>query len=156
MASEPTRQKHHRSSSPDEAEGRLKRHKHRDNKNRSRHRRHRSKQEKEETRTKSQDGGEVVDVEFEERKSVNDGDAGGGAVIEVAVHSDLGFAGVSYDMEEGEILEDDDLVHHVNDDFEKVKKKLESDLESEKIETNGYDKFNMVCSDSLFLVLHTS
>lgn len=144
---EPTRQKHHRSSKFDK-EDRSKRRNHRD---RHHHHRHRSKQEKEETRTKTQEeleGGKVDEIEVETRKSEYDGEAVGGAAGEVMESSGLGLAGVDYDMEEGEIVEDDVLVDCVNGDVEKVQKILESDVESGEIDMNGYDNSNMVCSDS--------
>ncbi|KAK6116353.1 hypothetical protein DH2020_049815 [Rehmannia glutinosa] len=137
---EPTRQ--HRSSRADDAEELSKRRKHRDH----RHRRHRSKQDEKETRTKSQeelDGKKVEEVEVEEINLENYGDTGGGATGEVMVSSSLRIAGVDYDMEEGEILEDDGLVDYGNWDSEVVKKNLASDVESGEIDTNGYDDSNM-------------
>ncbi|KAK6133852.1 hypothetical protein DH2020_032402 [Rehmannia glutinosa] len=143
-SSEPTRQ--HRSSRADDAEELSKRRKHRDHQHRRRHHRHRSKQDEKETRTKSQeelDGKKVEEVEVEEINLENYGDAGGGATGEVMVSSSLRIAGVDYDMEEGEIVEDDGLVDYRTCDFEKAKKNLESDVESGEIETNGYDNSNM-------------
>ncbi|KAK6133831.1 hypothetical protein DH2020_032424 [Rehmannia glutinosa] len=143
-SSEPTRQ--HRSSRADDAEELSKRRKHRDHQHRRRHHRHRSKQDEKETRTKSQeelDGKKVEEVEVEERNLENYGDTGGGAAGEVMVPSSLRIAGVDYDMEEGEILEDDGLVDYRTCDFEKVKKNLESDVESGEIDTDGCDNSNM-------------
>ncbi|KAI3453012.1 hypothetical protein Pfo_009675 [Paulownia fortunei] len=145
-SSEPTRQKHHRSSSADDEVELSKRRKHRDHHRRRHPHSHRSKREKEKTRTKSQEELEVKkvdEIEIEKSRLENYGDAGGGAVGEVVVSSDLKFAGVDYDMEEGEIVDDDGLVAYVNGDFEKVKKNLESDVESGEIDTNGYDTSNM-------------
>ncbi|KAL7149333.1 hypothetical protein ABFS83_05G032700 [Erythranthe nasuta] len=133
---EPTRQKHHRSSSPDDADERSKRRKHRDSRHRRHHRRHRSEREKEETGTESQEGlegGEVDHVEVEEIKLENNGSAGDSSVGEDAVLR------VDYDMEEGEIVEDDGPVDYVNGGFEKVKRNVESDVESGEIDMNGGD-----------------
>ncbi|KAL6538964.1 hypothetical protein OROMI_025290 [Orobanche minor] len=73
----------------------------------------------------------------------NAGD-GGGSLGGVLVSGGLGFAGVDYEMEEGETLEDDGLVNYVNAESGKSKKNLNSDIELREIETNGYDDSNMV------------
>ncbi|KAL0396810.1 UNVERIFIED_CONTAM: Serine/threonine-protein kinase PRP4 [Sesamum calycinum] len=70
------------------------------------------------------------------------GDEDDGAVGEVLVSGGSGFAGVDYEMEEGEIVEDDGLVDF-GKDSDKSKKNLHSDVESGEIETNGYDDSNM-------------
>ncbi|KAG6410333.1 hypothetical protein SASPL_128391 [Salvia splendens] len=66
------------------------------------------------------------------------------------------FSGFDYEMEEGEIVEDDGLVDLVNDDsgkfnknshldigFGEIKKNPQSDVEFGEIKTNGCDDFNM-------------
>ncbi|KAL2546389.1 serine/threonine-protein kinase prpf4B-like [Forsythia ovata] len=64
-----------------------------------------------------------------------------GAVGEVLVSTGTGFVGVDYDMEEGEIVEDEVLIDNGNGDFGK-QKKLDSDVESGEIETDRYDNTN--------------
>ncbi|KAL8470602.1 hypothetical protein ACS0TY_033236 [Phlomoides rotata] len=134
-STEPTRRKHHRSSSNDDAEERSKRRKHRHH--RHRHHRHRSSRDKEEASeiTRDELEGERIDyIEVEEKKLESKGSLG-----DVSVKQESGFAGVDYEMEEGEIVEDD-----VKEDFEKSKENLPSDVElGEETKTNGCDDFNM-------------
>ncbi|KAL0380751.1 UNVERIFIED_CONTAM: Serine/threonine-protein kinase PRP4 [Sesamum angustifolium] len=145
-SSEPTRRKHHRSSSTDDAEERSKRRKHRHHRHRHRHHhhRHRSSKDKEETTAvavEELEGEKIDEIQVEERLE-KIGDEDDGAVGEVLVSGGSGFAGVDYEMEEGEIVEDDGLVDF-GKDSDKSKKNLHSDVESGEIETNGYDDSNM-------------
>ncbi|KAL0430112.1 UNVERIFIED_CONTAM: Serine/threonine-protein kinase PRP4 [Sesamum radiatum] len=145
-SSEPTRRKHHRSSSTDDAEERSKRRKHRHHRHRHRHHhhRHRSSKDKEETTAVAIEESEVEkidEIQVEERLE-KIGDEDDGALGEVLVSGGSGFAGVDYEMEEGEIVEDDGLVDF-GKDSDKPKKNLHSDVESGEIETNGYDDSNM-------------
>ncbi|KAK4410330.1 Serine/threonine-protein kinase PRP4 [Sesamum angolense] len=145
-SSEPTRRKHHRSSSTDDAEERSKRRKHRHHRHRHRHHhhRHRSSKDKEETTAvafEELEGEKIDEIQVEERLG-KIGDEDDGAVGEVLVSGGSGFAGVDYEMEEGEIVEDDGLVDF-GKDSDKSKKNLHSDVESGEIETNGYDDSNM-------------
>ncbi|KAG8366596.1 hypothetical protein BUALT_Bualt17G0096300 [Buddleja alternifolia] len=146
-SSEPTRRKHRRSSSPDDAEERSKRRKHRHHR---RHHRHRSSKNKEKTTVipeEELEGGKIGGIEVEATKLENNGDDCGGAVGGVSVSSGLGFVGVNYDMEEGEIVEDDGgLVDCDNEDLGKSKKITHSDVESGEIEMNGYDHRDMEVS----------
>ncbi|XP_011077099.1 serine/threonine-protein kinase prpf4B [Sesamum indicum] len=145
-SSEPTRRKHHRSSSTDDAEERSKRRKHRHHRHRHRHHhhRHRSSKDKEETTAvtiEELEGVQIDEIHVEERMD-KIGDDDDGALGEVLVSGGSGFAGVDYEMEEGEIVEDDGLVDF-GKDSDKSKKNLHSDVESGEIETNGYDDSNM-------------
>ncbi|KAK6134076.1 hypothetical protein DH2020_032173 [Rehmannia glutinosa] len=145
-SSETTRRKHHRPSSTDDAEEHSKRRKHRHHHRHRHHRRHRSSKDKEETTaiaTEELENKKIDEIEVEARKLENNGDEGGGSLGEVLVSGGTGFAGVDYEMEEGEIVEDDGLVDYVNADSEKSKENLHSDIELGEIETNGYDDSNM-------------
>ncbi|PIN05947.1 U4/U6-associated splicing factor PRP4 [Handroanthus impetiginosus] len=146
-SSEPPRRKHHRSSSTDDAEERSKRRKHRHHRHRHHHHhRHRSNRDKEETTeiTTEELGNEKVDgIEVEEKKLERDGDERRDASGEVLVPNGSGFVGVDYEMEEGEIVEEDGLVDFVNEDSKKSKKNFHSDVESGEIETNGYEDSSM-------------
>ncbi|XP_075507038.1 uncharacterized protein LOC142543572 isoform X1 [Primulina tabacum] len=130
--SEPTRRKHHRSSSPDNADEHSKRRKHRHH--RHRHHRHKSKQDNEEVPNDELVVGRIENDEVEDRKLGNSEDESG-AVGDVVVSNGFRFIGVDYEMEEGEIVEDDDLGSYVHGEFEKSKKNLDSDLESGEIKT---------------------
>ncbi|KAL2559033.1 Non-specific serine/threonine protein kinase [Forsythia ovata] len=115
--------KHRRSSSPDDSKD-LKRRKHR-----HRHH-HRSKREKKEI--KKTDPGKGEDV------------VRNGAMGEVVVSNGWGFVGVDYDMEEGEIVDDDvNNGDGNNGEFERKKKKFDSDVESGEFETVGHDSTYM-------------
>ncbi|XP_073055098.1 uncharacterized protein [Primulina eburnea] len=128
--SEPTRRMHHRSSSLDNTDEHSKRRKHRDH--RHRHHRHRSKKDKEEVPCDELEVGRIENSEVEDRKLGNSEDERG-AVGDVVVSNGFQFTGVDYEMEEGEIVEDDDLGRYVDGEFEKWKKNLDSDLESGEI-----------------------
>ncbi|GFP94602.1 serine/threonine-protein kinase prp4 homolog [Phtheirospermum japonicum] len=145
-SSETTRRKHHRPSSTDDAEEHSKRRKHRHHHRHRHHRRHRSGKDKEETSSIAEglESPKIDEIVAEPWKLVNNGDDGGGSLDEVLVPNGLGVDGVDYDMEEGEIVEDDGLVGSVNADGEQSKKNLNSDIELGEIETNGYDDSNMV------------
>ncbi|XP_075522264.1 uncharacterized protein LOC142555326 isoform X2 [Primulina tabacum] len=128
--SEPTRCVHHRSSSLDNTDEHSKRRKHRDH--RHRHHRHRSKKDKEEVPSDELEVGRIENNEVEDRKLGN-GEDESGAVADVVVSNGFQFTGVDYEMEEGEIVEDDDLGRYVDGEFDKSKKNLDSDLESGEI-----------------------
>ncbi|KAL0463620.1 UNVERIFIED_CONTAM: Serine/threonine-protein kinase PRP4, partial [Sesamum latifolium] len=122
---------------------RSKRRKHR-HRHRHHHHRHRSSKDKEETSAvaiEELEGEKIDEIQVEERlEKIRDKDDG--ASGEVLVSGGSGFAGVDYEMEEGEIVEDDGLVDF-GKDSDKSKKNLHSDVESGEIETNGYDDSNM-------------
>ncbi|KAL1553552.1 non-specific serine/threonine protein kinase [Salvia divinorum] len=156
---EPTRRKHHRSSSTDDAEERSKRRKHRHR----HHHRHRSSIEKEETtKLEELEGDRIDDAEVELVKLESTAD-GGGSLSGVPVKHNSDLSGFDYEMEEGEIVEDDGLTDFVNNDSDKlkknshldvgfgeIKKNSQSDVEFGEIKTNGCDDFNMgVNGDSL-------
>ncbi|KAG6412923.1 hypothetical protein SASPL_125618 [Salvia splendens] len=151
---EPTRRKHHRSSSPDDAEEQSKRRKHRHH-HRHRHRHRSSKEKAETTKLEELEGDRIDDTEVELMKLESTTENGVGSLSEVPVNRN-DFSGFDYEMEEGEIVEDDGLVDFVNDDSDKfkknshldvgfgdIKKNPQSDVEFREIKTNGCDDFNM-------------
>ncbi|KAL6568035.1 hypothetical protein OROHE_003719 [Orobanche hederae] len=80
------------------------------------------------------------EIEVGSTKLENNASDGGGSLVS----GGSGFAGVDYEMEEGEIVEDDDLVNYVNAESDKSKNNWNSDIELREIETNGYGDSNMV------------
>ncbi|XP_047943642.1 serine/threonine-protein kinase prpf4B-like isoform X2 [Salvia hispanica] len=145
---EPTRRKHRRSSSPDDAEEQSKRRKHRHH---HRHRHRSSKEKAETTKLEELDGDRIDDTEVELMKLESTTENGVGSLSEVPVKRN-DFSGFDYEMEEGEIVEDDGLVDFVNDDSDKfkkdvgfgdIKKNPQSDVEFREIKKNGCDDFNM-------------
>lgn len=150
-SSEPTRRKHHRSSSNDDAEERSKRRKHRHSHKHRHHHRHRSNKDKEGTPvpvSEEFESEKTDDIEVEKRKFEDNGDESAGSLGEVLVSTGSKLAGLDYEMEEGEIVDEDGLAAFVNDGLEKSKNNLNSDVEFGEIEMTGYDDSNMVCSDS--------
>ncbi|XP_047965541.1 serine/threonine-protein kinase prp4 [Salvia hispanica] len=154
---EPTRRKHRRSSSPDDAEEQSKRRKHRHH---HRHRHRSSKEKAETTKLEELDGDRIDDTEVELMKLESTTENGVGSLSEVPVKRN-DFSGFDYEMEEGEIVEDDGLVDFVNDDSDKfkkdvgfgdIKKNPQSDVEFREIKKNGCDDFNMVLSVSVAYV----
>lgn len=93
------------------------------------------------------EGDRIDDAELEERNLEGTAEDGGGSLGGVPVKPKSDFSEVDYEMEEGEILEDDGSVDFVNEDSDKSKKNWQSDIEFGEIKTNGCDDFNMVCSD---------
>lgn len=146
---EPTSRNHRRSVSPEDSEEPSKRRKHHRHHRHHRHR-HRSKKETEEISKKAgeewEEGG-IDEIHVEERKLegvvMKNGDEG--ALGEVLVSTGAGFVDVDYDMEEGEIVEDEGLNDNGDGNFGK-QKKLDSDVESGEIESDRHDNTNMVCS----------
>lgn len=152
------------------AEERLKRrkHGHHHHQNRNHHRRrHRSSKDKEEKTAISTldfEGEKADEVEVEERNLENKGNGDGIYPEEALVSGASGFARVDYEMEEGEIVEDDGLIDFVNHDSDISRKNLHSDVESGEIVTNRNGHFDMVCSyfcsscftSSFIFVMHVS
>ncbi|KAL6538942.1 hypothetical protein OROMI_025268 [Orobanche minor] len=139
-SSEQTHRKHHRPSSTDDAEEHSKRHKHRHHHRHRHHRRHRSRKDEEgttEIAREEMESSKIDEIEVGSRKLENNAMGG------VLVSGGSGFAGVDYEMEEGEIVEDDGVVNYVNAESDKSKKNLNSDIELREFETNGYDDSNM-------------
>lgn len=99
------------------------------------------------TGTEESKGEKIDEIQDGERKLSSNGDVG--ALGEVLVSRGSGFAGVNYEMEEGEIVEDDGLVDFGEEDYEKSKENLHSDVESGEIEPNRYDHSNTEVDDEV-------
>ncbi|CAA3006103.1 serine threonine- kinase prpf4B [Olea europaea subsp. europaea] len=145
-ASETTRRNHRRSVSPEASEEPSKRRKHHRHHrhHRHHHHRHRSKKEIEVTSMKVDEeleGRGIDEIQVDERKLERDVMKSGdkGAVGEVLVSTGTGFMGVDYDMEEGEIVEDEGLIDNGDGGDHK---KLGSDIESGEIDTERDDNTN--------------
>ncbi|CAI9785362.1 unnamed protein product [Fraxinus pennsylvanica] len=153
---EPTRRNHRRSVSTEDSEEPSKRRKHHRH-HRHRHHRHRSKKETEETFKKADEkleGGGIDEIQVEERKLEGDVMKNGdeGAVGEVLGSTGVGFVDVDYDMEEGEIVEDEGLNDNGDGYFGK-QKKLDSDVESGEIETDRHDNIiTEISEENMYIV----
>ncbi|KZV58548.1 hypothetical protein F511_12375 [Dorcoceras hygrometricum] len=142
--SEPTGRKHHRSASPDNTDEHSKRRKHRHH--RHRHHRHKSKKDNEEVPTDELEVGRIETDEVKDRELGNSEDESG-AVGDISVLNGFRFTGVDYEMEEGEIVEEDDLSRYVEGEFEKSKKNLDSDVESGEIQNLQDNDSNLEVSE---------
>ncbi|KAK4357591.1 hypothetical protein RND71_023201 [Anisodus tanguticus] len=125
-SNEPTRRKHHRSSPSDEDTGEpTKRRKHRH------HHRHHSKKHEEKSDLKPE----------KETDKSKDEIGNGGQPMQIGTVIGVSSLGLDYDMEEGEIIEDDDVATAAigDDDENIVTKKLgnEDDLDMELHEVQG-------------------